>query len=225
MALDVLMIFGAGSSLAKQIVKKIKCKSIICISKHLKKKNKYSKIKYFDDFIKNKNEIKKLIKKRKVIALFFNNYTVDNLILNKNKQELSDELNENIINVFENSKFLTKLMMESNFGRLVYFSSSRGLASDIGISGYSISKNGLTGLMKSFSKEFSRYNITSNCISLGFFNSPLFNKLDSKLKKIMLSRCSIERPGDIESIINAINFIFESKYLTGSTLFLDGGYN
>ena len=108
-----------------------------------------------------------------------NNYTVDNLILKKTKEELKLELDENILNVFENSKELCKIMIENNFGRLIFFSSSRGLASDVGISGYSISKNGLQGLMRSFSKEFNRYNITSNCLSLGFFLIvPYFLKLN-----------------------------------------------
>ena len=78
--------------------------------------------------------------------------------------------------------------------------------------------------MKSFSKEFSRYNITSNCISLGFFKSPLFSKIDENIKKRMLSKCTIKNLGDIDSINNAIYFIANSNYLTGSTLFLDGGY-
>jgi 3-oxoacyl-[acyl-carrier protein] reductase len=225
MFLDTVIIFGAGSSIAKKLIKKIKCNQIICISKHLKKKELPKKSKLFDDFNLHKIEIKKLIKRKKITTLFLNNFTVDNLILKKKKSELQKELNENIVNVFEYSKEISEIMIENNFGRLIYFSSSRGLSSDIGISGYSISKNGLLGLMKSFSKEFSRFNITSNCISLGFFDSPLFHKIDKNLKKKMLSRCTISELGDVESINNAINFISNSKYLTGSTLFLDGGYN
>ncbi len=226
MDIDTLIIFGAGSYIAKQIIKNIKFNKLICISKSLKQKSeKNNKIKIFNDFHKNKKKIKKFINKTKITALFLNNYTVDNLILNKTKEELKNELNRNILDVFEDSKVLCEIMMENNFGRLIYFSSSRGLSSDIGISGYSISKNGLQGLMKSYSKEFSRYNITSNCLSLGFFRSPLFTKIRPDLKKKMLSRCDIKSTGDIDSIINAIYFISNSKYFTGSTLYLDGGYS
>ena len=223
MLLDTIIIFGAGSNLSQQLVKKLKCKQIICISKNLKKKNT-KKIIIFNDFFSNQKKIEKLTKRKKITALFFNNFTVDNLILNKSGIELKKELDENIINVFKYSKSITKIMIENNFGRLIYFGSSRALNSDIGISGYSISKNALIGLMKSFSKEFSRYNITSNCISLGFFKSPLFSKIDEKIKKRMLSKCTIKNLGDIDSINNAIYFIANSNYLTGSTLFLDGGY-
>ena len=223
MLLDTIIIFGAGSNLSQQLVKKLKCKQIICISKNLKKKNT-KKIIIFNDFFSNQKKIEKLTKRKKITALFFNNFTVDNLILNKSGIELKKELDENIINVFKYSKSITKIMIENNFGRLIYFGSSRALNSDIGISGYSISKNALIGLMKSFSKEFSRYNITSNCISLGFFKSPLFSKIDENIKKRMLSKCTIKNLGDIDSINNAIYFIANSNYLTGSTLFLDGGY-
>ena len=223
MDLDTLIIFGGGSYIAKQIVRKLKCRKIICISKSLKKTFTKKNIKIFDNFIENKIQIKKFTKKTKITALFLNNYTVDNLILQKSRQEIKLELEKNLVDVFEDSKVLCNIMIENNFGRIIYFSSSRGLSSDVGISGYSISKNGLKGLMQSFSKEFSRYNITSNCLSLGFFKSPLFNKINPDLKKI-LSRCDIKTTGDIDSILNAIRFISNSKYLTGSTLYLDGGY-
>ena len=226
MDIDTLIIFGAGSFIAREIIKKIKFNKLVCISKTLKQtKVKKNKIKIYNNFEENKEDIKHFIKKTKITALFLNNYTVDNLILRKTKKELNVEIEKNILNVFENSKILCEIMIENSFGRLIYFSSSRGLSSDVGISGYSISKNGLRGLMKSFSKEFVRYNITSNCLSLGFFKSPLFSKIRPDLKNKMLSRCDIKVTGDIESIINAIYFISNSKYLTGSTLYLDGGYN
>lgn len=226
MDIDTLIIFGAGSYISKQIIKNIKFNRLICISKSLKQSSKKNnKIKIFNDFYENEKNIKRFINKTKITALFLNNYTVDNLILNKTKEELKNELEKNILNVFVVSKILCEIMVDNNFGRLIYFSSSRGLTSDIGISGYSISKNGLQGLMKSFSKEFSRYNITSNCLSLGFFKSPLFRKIRPDMKKKMLSRCDIKSTGDINSIINAIYFISNSKYFTGSTLYLDGGYS
>lgn len=226
MDIDTLIIFGAGSFIAREIIKKIKFNKLVCISKTLKQtKVKNNKIKIYNNFEENKEDIKHFIKKTKITTLFLNNYTVDNLILRKTKKELNLEIEKNILNVFENSKILCEIMIENNFGRLIYFSSSRGLSSDVGISGYSISKNGLRGLMKSFSKEFVRYNITSNCLSLGFFKSPLFSKIRPDLKNKMLSRCDIKATGDIASIINAIYFISNSKYLTGSTLYLDGGYN
>ena len=72
MDLDTLIIFGAGSYLAKQIVKKIKFKQIICISRSLKKNfYKDKRIKIFDNFSKNKNEIQKLIYKKKNNSIIF----------------------------------------------------------------------------------------------------------------------------------------------------------
>ena len=87
MLLDTIIIFGAGSNLSQQLVKKLKCKQIICISKNLKKKNT-KKIIIFNDFFSNQKKIEKLKKRKKITALFFNNFTVDNLILNKSGIEL-----------------------------------------------------------------------------------------------------------------------------------------
>lgn len=224
MELDTIIFFGAGSYLAKQIIKKIPFKNKICISNSLKAyKNK--KIRTFKDYINNKNLINKSIKNRKVTVVFFNNFNVDNLIFNKSKIELENELKSNILNNFENAKEISRQLLANGFGRLIFISSSRGLQSEEGISGYSISKNGMQGLMKSISRELARFNITSNTISLGFFKSPLFNKIKKLTKQKLLGNSDTKDFGDIKSIIEAIIFITKSKYVTGTTIFVDGGFN
>ena len=79
-------------------------------------------------------------------------------------------------------------------------------------------------MMKSFSRELSRFNVTSNCLSLGFFESPSFKKINKTTRDNLLNKCDNKSMGDINSIVNAINFISNSNYVTGSTIFVDGGY-
>ena len=115
-------------------------------------------------------------------------------------------------------------MVKNNFGRLIFINSTRALRGDVGTSGYSISKHGILGMMKSFSRELSRFNVTSNCLSLGFFESPLFKKITKKTRDSLLNKCDNKSTGDINSLVNAIKFISNSNYVTGSTVFVDGGY-
>ena len=86
-------------------------------------------------------------------SYFFNNTTFDNLILNKSHSEISKEISENIINTFDNAREISKVLVKNNFGRLIFVNSTRALKGDVGTSGYSISKHGILGMMKSFSKE------------------------------------------------------------------------
>jgi dihydromonapterin reductase / dihydrofolate reductase len=97
------------------------------------------------------------------------------------------------------------------------------LTSDIGISGYAISKNALLGLMNSFAVEFSRFSIRSNYLSLGYFKSPLFNKIKNSNK--LVNKTILKKVGDYQSIVNAIEFLSSSNYVTKSLLRIDGGFN
>ena len=223
MALENLIIFGAGSYLAQKIITKIKAKRIICISNSLKKKKNVLIFKNYKD--NNKKKIDILMNGRKNTVLFLNNYTKDNLIFNKSKREITKELNVSVLDSFENAKNIAKLMIKQNFGTLVFFGSSRGLEGDVGISGYCITKNAINGLSKSFSKELARFNITSNYLSLGFFESPLFNKIDIKKKTNLINKTDKKKLGDIDSIVNSIYFLNNSRYVTGSTIKIDGGYS
>ena len=225
MDLDTVVIFGAGSFLAKKIIKRINFKKAICFSKTLNKSfSKSKKILFFKSYLDNQEKINKLLNKKKITVIFFNNTTFDNLILNKNHLEISKEISENIINTFNNAREISKVLVKNNFGRLIFINSTRALKGDVGTSGYSISKHGILGMMKSFSKELSRFNVTSNCLSLGFFESPLFKKISKKTRNNLLSKCDNKSIGDINSLANAIKFISNSNYVTGSTVFVDGGY-
>lgn len=224
MGLDNLIIFGAGSFLAKKILKRISANRIICVSKSLKKFSKKNLVIFKDYKNNNKKKIDNLMYGKKNTVLFLNNFTKDNLIINKSKSEITKELNLSVIDCFENAKNMSKIMIKENFGTLIFFGSSRGLEGDVGISGYSISKNAINGLSKSISREMARFNITSNYLSLGFFESPLFDKIDIKIKKKLIDKTDKKIIGDINSIINSIYFLNKSRYVTGSVIKIDGGY-
>ena len=87
----------------------------------------------------------------------------------------------------------------------------------------SSSKSSLLGYSNSLAKEYGRFNITSNVISLGYFNSPMWNRLSDKKKQKLLSEVPIKSTGNIQNIIKTIKFIKDTEYLNGSNIKLDGG--
>ena len=71
MDLDTVVIFGAGSFLAKKIIKRINFKKAICFSKTLKENSsKSKKILFFKSYLDNQEKINKLLNKKKS-RLFF----------------------------------------------------------------------------------------------------------------------------------------------------------
>jgi NAD(P)-dependent dehydrogenase (short-subunit alcohol dehydrogenase family) len=220
MGLENIIIFGANSFLSKKIIPHLNFKKIICISKNLKIKKKNVII--FSDYYNNQLIINKFLKNKPTI-IFFNNSSFDNLILNKSVDELKLELEGSLFTIYENARHVCANLIKYKGGSLIFVGSSRGLNSDVGISGYAIGKNALLGLMNSFAIEFSRFGIRSNYLSLGYFKSPLFNKI--KNSNQLVSKTVLKKVGDYQSVVNAIEFLSSSDYITKSLLRIDGGFN
>ena len=116
-------------------------------------------------------------------------------------------------------------MLKKNWDRIIFCESSGALKTDIGSAGYSSSKYATLGYCKTLSKEYARYGVTSNYLSLGLFNTSLYLKLNKKIKNNLLNNTDTRSVGDYSSILNAINFIIKSNYVTGSIIPIDGGFN
>ena len=111
-------------------------------------------------------------------------------------------------------------MVKQKWGRIIHLSSIR-VAS--GTLSYSTTKHGLLGMSKVLAKEYAKFNITSNCLILGAFNTGMFKGLKEKVKKEMINQIPSRKLGDIESIANAIKFIVNSPFVNGASIQIDGG--
>ncbi len=89
-------------------------------------------------------------------------------------------------------------------------------------SAYSISKAAVIHLTKSLVSELSSYNIRINCISPGWFKTPMN---DPNIEKIIpLIPCGkIAAPKDMDGLILYLSSNKASSYVTGSCFTIDGG--
>lgn len=129
----------------------------------------------------------------------------------------------NLDTAFLLSKHILPLMREQNFGRLVFVASVVPQLGVPGTSAYSSSKAGLWGLMKVISKENAAKNITSNCLNLGYYNIGMISEVPEDMMKVVLSTVPMKKLGDPINIYNALNFIIESDYITGTEINISGG--
>ena len=130
------------------------------------------------------------------------------------------------INAFSNilfTKHLIKKMIKENFGRFIFFNSTRATRGDVGISLYSSSKSIMKPFSKCITKEFGRFNITSNIISLGYFDSPLLNNIDQKIKNRLINQIPSKKIGKVKNISNVIKTIIKSDYVNAAEIKVDGG--
>jgi len=220
-----IFLFGAGSSIARKTFKYKNNYEVIGFAKYsnIKKISEYKVYKY-----KSLNSFRKIADKYdsdKTVLIFFNTLSISNLIINKDKKEIIKEFEDNVLYPHEIIKNILPTMIKKRWGRIIFLGSSRALKSDSGILGYSISKHSLLAYSKTLSKEYAKLGITSNYISLGLFDSPLLKKVKKNEFNNIIRNTDTRDIGDFDSLFNAIDFIINSKYVTGSIIPVDGGFN
>lgn len=95
---------------------------------------------------------------------------------------------------------------------------------------YSISKAGVDALTRSTAVEWSKYNITCNSINPGHILTDMILK-DVKKGLISISemkkRSISETLGSVDNVSNFLIYLIKnnSKYQTGQSFFIDGGFS
>ena len=115
-------------------------------------------------------------------------------------------------------------MIKNNWGRIINISSTGGEKGDIGTLTYTSTKLASNGITNIISKEFGRFNVTSNTIKLGNFKTGMYLNLSEKLKKKILKEIPSGKTGNFSNIYKAINFLINSDYTNNATINVDGGY-
>jgi len=113
-------------------------------------------------------------------------------------------------------------MIGEGWGRLIHVSSVVGMRGQVGAIAYAASKTGLVGMSNVFAKEYGRFNITSNVLVLGYFETGLIETLKEEEKKKIISSIPSKSLGKVNNITNAIDFLIKSEYVNGATINIDG---
>jgi NAD(P)-dependent dehydrogenase (short-subunit alcohol dehydrogenase family) len=119
-------------------------------------------------------------------------------------------------------------MRRQKWGRVINVSSMLGEVSLPGRTAYCASKGGLTLLTKTLALEWAADRINVNALCPGPFateiNTPLLN--DPEKRAAMESKIPLGRWGDPTELGPSAVFLASeaSSFMTGTTLFIDGGY-
>ncbi len=197
---------------------------------HLKKKFVNIKILPFD--ISKHDKIESFINDAseslgKDLNCLINNagITKDNLAIRMNLEEWNKVIDLNLTSTFLMSKFAIKKMLKNKSGKIINITSVVGHTGNLGQANYTASKGGIVAMSKSLSIEYSKKNININCISPGFIETAMTNKIDDKFRESIISKIPCGRLGRPEDIANAVVFLASSKsdYINGETIHVNGG--
>ena len=120
-------------------------------------------------------------------------------------------------------------MVRRGWGRVINLSSVLGAIALPGRAPYCSSKAGVLGLTRVLALEWAGTGVTANAICPGAFGTELNRPLlDDPVKyKEFVSRIPMGRWGEVEEMAGVVLFLASnaSSYVTGSALFVDGGWS
>ena len=158
-----------------------------------------------------------------VLALVNNaGITADGLALQLSDEDWDSVVATNLTAAFRLSRRALRPMIRARYGRLVNIASVVGPRANAGQANYAASKAGLIGLTKTMAHEVARRGVTINAVAPGF--------IETEMTKDVLSDGTLEaiparRAGRPEEVGACVAFLCSDRagYVTGSTLYVDGG--
>jgi NAD(P)-dependent dehydrogenase (short-subunit alcohol dehydrogenase family) len=114
-------------------------------------------------------------------------------------------------------------------GGIVFLSSVAGLVGQAGVSAYAAGKAALAGLTRSLAVELAPQGIRVNCVAPGLVDSEMTTRLRNSLSPEQFAAVEALHPlglGTTRDVAHAVAFLLAEtgRWITGSTLVVDGGY-
>jgi 3-oxoacyl-[acyl-carrier protein] reductase len=133
-------------------------------------------------------------------------------------------LRVNLTGTFLPAQAVIPHLRERRGGVIVNTSSTSALGNK-GQANYAASKAGVIGLTRTLALELARDGIRVNCVAPGAIDTEMFRQVPEKVREKFLAAIPLGRFGRPEEVANLHLFLAsdESAYMTGQTIFCDGG--
>ena len=232
-----ILITGATGGIGNELVKKfISLEGTVLATgtkieklEDLKKKFPKVSILKFDisDHLKIEEFIDNVSSQLNGLDILVNNagINMDNLSIRMKDEEWKKVIDVNLGSTFFLCKHAIKKMLKNKYGRIVNITSIVGHTGNLGQSNYSASKSGIIGMSKSLAIEYAKKNITINCVSPGFIQSNMTDRIVESIKLMLTSRIPMGKLGTGEDVSNSVAFLSSdvASYITGETIHVNGG--
>ncbi|MBT4878687.1 MAG: 3-oxoacyl-[acyl-carrier-protein] reductase [Alphaproteobacteria bacterium] len=151
--------------------------------------------------------------------------TKDNLLLRMKSEDWQQVIDVNLTASFKLIKGTIRGMIKKRSGRIINLSSVVGSSGNPGQANYCASKAGLVGLTKSIALEIAARGVTVNCISPGFIQTDMTDKLTEAQIDQITKNIPSGKMGNPNDIASAALFLAsdEAGYITGQNIHINGG--
>ncbi|HLM87096.1 MAG TPA: 3-oxoacyl-ACP reductase FabG [Solirubrobacteraceae bacterium] len=145
----------------------------------------------------------------------------DDLALALTDDDWGRVIDTNLTGAFRATRRALKGMIRERFGRVINIASVVGPRANAGQSNYAAAKAGLIGMTKTIAVEVARRGVTVNAIAPGLIDTDMTADLGGELLRAVPAR----RAGRPDEVAACASFLASelAGYVTGSTLYVDGG--
>jgi NAD(P)-dependent dehydrogenase (short-subunit alcohol dehydrogenase family) len=140
--------------------------------------------------------------------------------------DFAEVLRINVVGAFVLTKLATGPMRERGGGSIVHVGSALGVAAVPFFSPYVASKGGLNALARAAAVELVGDRIRVNVVAPGTIDTAISAGVSEFRRNMLQHRIPIGRAGHVDDIAAACLYLASdaSRYVTGSTLAVDGGW-
>jgi len=145
----------------------------------------------------------------------------DGLAMSMGDDDWDAVIDTNLSAGFRLTRRALRTMVRSRFGRIVNIASVVGPRANAGQANYAASKAGLIGLTRTVAAEVARKNVTVNAVAPGFIETDMTAGVPDAIKESVPAR----RAGTPDEVAACVRFLASDAagYVTGTTLYVDGG--
>ncbi|NLG95899.1 MAG: SDR family oxidoreductase [Chloroflexi bacterium] len=138
-------------------------------------------------------------------------------------------LDTNLRGAFFMAQAAARHMIPRGYGRIINIGSVTSVLGYAGLAPYGASRGGIKQMTMSLADDWGKYGITVNCLAPGWFKTDQ-NKVmyeDAEWVATLVERLPLKRPGQPADLEGAVVFLASeaSRYVTGQTLLVDGGFS
>jgi 3-oxoacyl-[acyl-carrier protein] reductase len=151
--------------------------------------------------------------------------SIDQILPFAKPEDFETLINTNLKPVFLLSKLAAKGMIRAKDGRIINIASVVGYTGNAGQSMYAATKGAITAFTKSIAQDLAQFGILCNCVAPGFIRTDMTEALPDQAKEAIMAKIPMKKFGEPTDVAEAVAFLAGSgsKYITGSTIHVNGG--